>query len=72
VTVLGLLAGAAFAHNFGLAASPKGVPVAGQTAVLIGFAAVFIIGFFVIKANQSVQGVKANAGSKGRQGASVS
>ena len=72
VTVLGLLAGAAFAHNFGLAASPKGVPVAGQTAVLIGFAAVFIIGFFVLKANQSVQGVKANAGSKGRQGASVS
>ena len=30
VTVLGLLLGAAFAHNFGLAASPQGA-VAGQT-----------------------------------------
>ena len=36
VTVLGLIAGAAVAHNFGLAAGPKGVPVAGQVAVLLG------------------------------------
>lgn len=72
VTVLGLIAGAAFAHNFGLAASVKGIPAAGQTAVLIGFAAVLVIAFFVCKANLSVQGVKADAGSKGREGASLS
>ncbi len=43
ITVTGLLAGAAFAHNFGLAASPKGVPAAGQVALFIGFAAVLAI-----------------------------
>ncbi len=43
VTILGLLAGAAVAHNFGLAASPQGVPVAGQVAVILGLAAVFAI-----------------------------
>jgi YedE family putative selenium metabolism protein len=72
VTVLGLIAGAAFAHNFGLAASAKGVPAAGQTAVLIGFAAVLVIAFFVCRANLSVRGVKADAGSQGREGASLS
>lgn len=43
VTVFGLIAGAAFAHNFGLAASAKGVPAAGQAAVIIGFAVVLVI-----------------------------
>lgn len=38
VTVTGLIAGAAFAHNFGLASSPKGPTAAGMTAVLIGLA----------------------------------
>lgn len=37
VTILGLFVGAAFAHNFGLAASPKGVTPNGQIAVIIGF-----------------------------------
>jgi YedE family putative selenium metabolism protein len=41
---LGLLAGAAFAHNFGLAASPKGVPLAGKIAVLAGIAFVLAAG----------------------------
>ncbi|MDR2491756.1 MAG: YedE-related selenium metabolism membrane protein [Spirochaetaceae bacterium] len=36
VCVLGLLAGAAISHNFGLAASPTGVPPNGQIACLIG------------------------------------
>ncbi|PKM79799.1 MAG: YedE-related selenium metabolism membrane protein [Firmicutes bacterium HGW-Firmicutes-14] len=36
VTILGLITGAAIAHNFGLAASPKGVPAAGQAAVVAG------------------------------------
>lgn len=46
VTVIGLVAGAAFAHNFGLAASTKGVPAAGQVAVLIGFAVLLLIALF--------------------------
>lgn len=45
VTIIGFIAGAAFAHNFGLAASPKGVPVAGQAATVIGIVLVLIIGF---------------------------
>ncbi|MFZ5649852.1 MAG: YedE family putative selenium transporter [Bacillota bacterium] len=44
ITVIGFIAGAAFAHNFGLAAGPKGVPLAGQAATLIGIGAVLLIG----------------------------
>ena len=36
ICVLGLLAGAAISHNFGLAASPTGVPPNGQAACVIG------------------------------------
>lgn len=43
VTVLGLAAGAAFAHNFGLAASGAGPTFNGQIAVGIGFVVTFII-----------------------------
>lgn len=43
VTVFGLMAGAAFAHNFGLAASPQGVPGSGQVAVVIGLVVVLAI-----------------------------
>jgi len=52
VTVLGLLAGAAFAHNFGLAASAKGVTSPGQIAVVIGFAVILLVGFLNIKSMQ--------------------
>lgn len=45
VTVLGLFAGAAFAHNFGLAASAKGVPATGQAAVLIGLTVMAVLAF---------------------------
>lgn len=45
ITVLGLAVGAAFAHNFGLAASGKGVPMNGKIAVIIGFIVVAIIGY---------------------------
>ena len=41
--VLGLTAGAAFAHNFGLAASAAGPTGAGKTAVVIGIVAVSVI-----------------------------
>ncbi|MDR0538929.1 MAG: YedE-related selenium metabolism membrane protein, partial [Spirochaetaceae bacterium] len=43
VCVLGLVAGAAISHNFGLAASPQGVPFNGKAAVLIGFAVITVI-----------------------------
>ena len=44
VTVLGLVVGAAFAHNFGLASSAAGPTGAGKLAVGIGLAAVALIG----------------------------
>lgn len=43
VTVMGLIIGSAFAHNFGLAASGEGVPVNGQIAVIIGYVFVLLI-----------------------------
>lgn len=43
VTITGFIAGAAFAHNFGLAGTPKGVPFAGQVAVIIGLLVVTVI-----------------------------
>ncbi|GAB6158721.1 YedE family putative selenium transporter [Desulfotomaculum varum] len=49
VTVLGLIAGAAFAHNFGLAAGPKGVPAAGQAAVIIALLFTLVLAFIVCK-----------------------
>ncbi len=43
VTVIGLMAGAAFAHNFGLASSAEGPSANGKTAVIIGIAVVTVI-----------------------------
>lgn len=43
ITVFGLIVGAAFCHNFGLAASGKGVPVNGMIAVCIGLVVALII-----------------------------
>ncbi len=43
-TVLGLITGAAFMHNFGLAASPAGVAPAGRWTVIIALALLIIIG----------------------------
>lgn len=42
---IGMAAGAAFAHNFGLASSPHGVGPHGSAAVLIGLLACLAIGF---------------------------
>ncbi|SET73854.1 hypothetical protein SAMN05660297_03335 [Natronincola peptidivorans] len=49
VTILGLTAGAAFAHNFGLAASPAGATLNGKVAVVIGIIVVLAIGYGVVK-----------------------
>ena len=43
VTVIGLLVGAAFAHNFGLASSAAGPTANGQIAVVIGIVVVAVI-----------------------------
>ena len=43
VTVLGLIVGAAFCHNFGLASSADGPTATGKIAVLLGIAVVLVI-----------------------------
>jgi len=43
ITVLGLMVGAAFCHNFGIAASANGPTANGKIAVLIGIAVVAVI-----------------------------
>ncbi|BDD88428.1 YedE family putative selenium transporter [Desulfofustis limnaeus] len=49
VFVCGMLVGAAFAHNFGLASSPAGVGPNGIAAVVIGLAVCLFIGFTMRK-----------------------
>lgn len=44
ITVIGLLVGAAFAHNFGLASSGKGPTANGKVAVIVGIVVVAVIG----------------------------
>ncbi len=57
VSVLGMLTGAAVAHNFGIAASADGVPINGKIAVVIGFA---VMGAIVVLCT-SKKGVKVTA-----------
>jgi len=57
VTILGFIAGAAFAHNFGLAASPKGVPQAGQWATVLGLIFVMGVGWLGAKQVTATGGV---------------
>ena len=45
VFVLGMIVGAGFAHNFGLASSPKGVGPHGIAAVVVGMLVCLLIGF---------------------------
>ena len=45
VFVIGMIAGAAFAHNFGLASSAAGATPGGMVAVVIGLVACLLIGF---------------------------
>jgi YedE family putative selenium metabolism protein len=49
VFVLGMIVGAAFAHNFGLASSPDGVGPYGIPAVIIGLLTCLFIGFTMRK-----------------------
>ena len=45
VFVFGMIVGAAFSHNFGLASSPKGLGPHGVAAVIVGLAVCLFIGF---------------------------
>ena len=45
VFVIGMIVGAGFAHNFGLASSGNGATTGGMIAVVIGFIACVLIGF---------------------------
>jgi YedE family putative selenium metabolism protein len=47
ITLWGIIAGAAFAHNFGLASSPKGPSPLGPVAVLIGMAFALAVGLLM-------------------------
>lgn len=49
VTILGLLVGGAFAHNFKLAASPEGPTPNGQIAVIICFIILSLISYFSLE-----------------------
>ncbi len=51
VFVMGMIVGAGFAHNFGLASSPKGVGPHGIAAVVIGLLVCLFIGFTMRKTN---------------------
>ncbi len=53
VTVLGMLAGAAAAHNFGLAASARGVTTFGAWAVGLGLAMALAVGLLMKERRQS-------------------
>lgn len=45
ITVFGMVTGAAFCHNFGLASSPAGPTANGKVAVILGLVVVAVIGF---------------------------
>ncbi len=47
IVVLGMVVGAAFAHNFGLASSPKGVTPGGMIATVVGLVVMLVIGLFM-------------------------
>lgn len=49
ITVFGVIIGAAFAHNFGLASSAEGVTANGKIAVIVGFIFALAIGYFVTR-----------------------
>ncbi len=49
IFVLGMIVGAAVAHNFGLASSPQGIGAHGITAVVLALAACLFIGFTNLK-----------------------
>lgn len=63
ITIMGLIFGAAFAHNFGLASSGNGATTNGKIAVIIGIFFVLLMAcstIFSLKSSKSEKGVKVN------------
>ncbi|MCR3921001.1 MAG: YedE family putative selenium transporter [Firmicutes bacterium] len=57
IVLLGMLSGAAVAHNFGIAASGSGVTITGQIGVLVAAAFLLFVGFaFSAKTSSSQKG----------------
>ncbi len=54
ISVMGMVLGAAFAHNFQLASSAKGPTPNGQIAVIIGFGVLLLISYFNIDKSFSI------------------
>ncbi len=55
ITVLGMLAGSALAHNCVMAASPAGVPLKGKLVVIEGIIVLLAIGFFYSRAKNKAK-----------------
>lgn len=64
VTVMGIMTGAATAHNFGLAASPAGVPVNGQIANWVILALFVVIG---LTAHDTIRAKRSQSRSTGKE-----
>lgn len=52
MSVLGMVAGAAFSHNFGLASSAQGTTARGRVATIIGFVVITAIAVVIIQAKK--------------------
>lgn len=52
MSVLGMLAGAAISHNFGLASSPQGSTTGGKIATILGFIVITTVALVVIQAQK--------------------
>ncbi|MEW6034254.1 MAG: YedE family putative selenium transporter [Chloroflexota bacterium] len=64
MTVLGLLAGAAVAHNFGLASSTAGATIGGKVAVVVALIVLAAIGFaFRVRVAEAGTAIAARAGA---------
>ncbi len=55
VFIIGMLVGAGFAHNFGLASSPKSVGVFGPIAVVVGIIFCLTIGYLMIEKRKTAK-----------------
>jgi len=60
MSVLGMLAGAAFSHNFSLASSPKGPTIGGQVATIMGFVVITMIALTIIYKKNKKEAVHGN------------
>jgi uncharacterized membrane protein YecN with MAPEG domain len=57
MSVLGMLAGAAISHNFGLASSPQGPTRGGMVATIFGFVILTVIALVIIYAKKKEEAV---------------